>query len=67
MNEALRERKMDYAAKLNNYKYEWMLNFTLSGIVFTLLYVIIHHNISTFQYLDNLDKLHKVYQVFIRK
>lgn len=41
MNEALRERKMDYAAKLNNYYYEWMLNFALSGVVFTLLYVII--------------------------
>ena len=39
MNEALRERKMDYADKLNTFKYEWILNFAASGIVFSLLYV----------------------------
>ncbi|CAK85914.1 unnamed protein product (macronuclear) [Paramecium tetraurelia] len=40
MNEALRERKMDYADKLNTFKYEWILNFAASGMVFSLLYFI---------------------------
>lgn len=40
MNEALRERKMDYASKLNTFKMEWVLNFAYSGLIFSLLYVI---------------------------
>ena len=46
MNEALRERKMDYADKLNTFKYEWILNFAASGIVFSLLYVTFNIDLS---------------------
>jgi len=40
MNEALRTKKMDYAAKLATFRYEWLLNFCYSGVIFTTLMVL---------------------------